>query len=201
MLVMDAAIAGDWDAFWDALAHLAQPALVLAYFSLAYITRMTRAFMLDALSGEYIITARAKGLSATRILWRHAFGNIAVPSGDGAGAGLCRASRRRGDHRDGVLLARSRPLSHGIAAERRHECGAWRDAGGRAGLPGPEPAGGRAVPSAGPARAMSASSSREWLLTRDAGVAPQAAWGRRYRGWLQFRANGLAMVGLVRSQS
>ena len=45
---------------------------------MAYITRMTRAFMIDALSGEYIITARAKGLSATRILWRHAFGNIAV---------------------------------------------------------------------------------------------------------------------------
>ena len=33
MLVLDAAIAGDWDSFWDALAHLAQPALVLAYFS------------------------------------------------------------------------------------------------------------------------------------------------------------------------
>ncbi|MBV9250348.1 MAG: ABC transporter permease [Acetobacteraceae bacterium] len=78
MLVVDAAIAGDWDAFSDALAHLVMPALVLAYFSMAYITRMTRAFMIESLSGEYIITARAKGLSATRILWRHAFGNIAV---------------------------------------------------------------------------------------------------------------------------
>jgi len=78
MLVVDAAIAGDWDSFWDALAHLAQPALVLAYFSMAYITRMTRAFMIESLSGEYIITARAKGLSPTRILWRHAFGNISV---------------------------------------------------------------------------------------------------------------------------
>jgi peptide/nickel transport system permease protein len=78
MLVLDAAIGGDWDSFWDALAHLAQPALVLAYFSMAYITRMTRAFMIESLAGEYIITARAKGLSASRILWRHAFGNIAV---------------------------------------------------------------------------------------------------------------------------
>jgi peptide/nickel transport system permease protein len=78
MLVIDSALAGDWDVFQDALAHLAQPALVLAYFSMAYITRMTRAFMIEALSGEYIITARAKGLSPTRILWRHAFGNIAV---------------------------------------------------------------------------------------------------------------------------
>jgi peptide/nickel transport system permease protein len=79
MLVVDAAIQGEWDVFWDALSHLALPAIILAYFSLAYITRMTRAFMLDALAGEYIITARAKGLSGARILWRHAFGNIAVP--------------------------------------------------------------------------------------------------------------------------
>ena len=78
MLVIDAAIAQDWESFWDALAHLAQPALVLAYFSMAYITRMTRAFMIESLAGEYIITARAKGLSAARVLWRHGFGNIAV---------------------------------------------------------------------------------------------------------------------------
>ncbi|MFI4988940.1 MAG: ABC transporter permease, partial [Alphaproteobacteria bacterium] len=79
MRVLDAALEGEWDAFWDALAHLALPALVLAYFSLSLITRMTRAFMLDALAGEYIIAARAKGLSGARILWRHAFGNIMVP--------------------------------------------------------------------------------------------------------------------------
>jgi len=78
MLVIDAALAQDWDSFWDALAHLAQPALVLAYFSMAYLTRMTRAFMIESLAGEYVITARAKGLSAARVLWRHAFGNIAV---------------------------------------------------------------------------------------------------------------------------
>jgi peptide/nickel transport system permease protein len=78
LLTVDALLAGNWDALWDALAHLVLPAGVLAYFSMAYITRMTRAFMLDALSGEYIVTARAKGLSAMRVVWRHAFGNIAV---------------------------------------------------------------------------------------------------------------------------
>jgi len=78
LLTVDALLAGDWDALHDALAHLAQPAGVLAYFSMAYITRMTRAFMLDALQEEYVTTARAKGLSALRVIWRHAFGNIAV---------------------------------------------------------------------------------------------------------------------------
>jgi peptide/nickel transport system permease protein len=77
MLVVDAALAGQWDVFRDALAHLAMPALLVAYVSLSTITRMTRSFMLDALGGEYVVTARAKGLSATRILWKHAFGNIA----------------------------------------------------------------------------------------------------------------------------
>ena len=78
LLMVDSLLDGNWDAFRDALAHLAQPAGVLAWFSVAYIARMTRAFMLDALSGEYIVTARAKGLSEARILWRHAFANISV---------------------------------------------------------------------------------------------------------------------------
>jgi peptide/nickel transport system permease protein len=78
LLTMDALLAGDWGSFRDAVAHLMQPAGVLAYFSMAYIARMTRAFMLDALRGEYVITARAKGLSAARVIWKHAFGNISV---------------------------------------------------------------------------------------------------------------------------
>jgi peptide/nickel transport system permease protein len=77
-LTVDALLAQDWDSFRDAVAHLMQPAGVLAYFSMAYIARMTRAFMLDALRGEYVITARAKGLSAARVIWKHAFGNISV---------------------------------------------------------------------------------------------------------------------------
>ncbi len=40
---------------------------------------MTRSFMLEHLSQEYIVTARAMGLSERRVIWRHAFGNIAVP--------------------------------------------------------------------------------------------------------------------------
>lgn len=78
ILTIDTLLDGDWDAFWDALAHMAQPVIILAYFSMAYITRMTRAFMLDALKGEFIITARAKGLSATSVIWKHAFPTVAV---------------------------------------------------------------------------------------------------------------------------
>ena len=77
-LTIDSLLAGEYDAFRDALAHMAQPVCILAYFSMAYITRMTRTFMLNALSGEFVITARAKGLSSRRVIWRHAFPTVAV---------------------------------------------------------------------------------------------------------------------------
>jgi peptide/nickel transport system permease protein len=70
---------GEWDAFRNALSHLALPAGLLGYFSLAYISRMTRSFMLNELAAEYIVAARAKGLSETRIIWRHALRNAMVP--------------------------------------------------------------------------------------------------------------------------
>jgi peptide/nickel transport system permease protein len=78
-LLIDAAMAGEWEALGNVLSHLILPASLLGYFSLAYISRMTRSFMLNELSQEYIITARAKGLSETRIIWRHALRNAAVP--------------------------------------------------------------------------------------------------------------------------
>jgi len=77
ILVLDAAWDGQWDAVRDALAHLAMPSLILAFYTLSVIARMTRTFMLEALSGEFIVAARAKGLSEARIIWRHGFGNIA----------------------------------------------------------------------------------------------------------------------------
>ena len=55
------------------------PAGILGYYSLAYIARMTRSFMLEQLRQEYIVTARVKGMSEARVIWVHAFGNIMVP--------------------------------------------------------------------------------------------------------------------------
>ncbi len=78
-LLFDAARAGQWDAFRNLLSHLILPASLLGYFSLAYISRMTRSFMLNELAQEYVVAARAKGLSETRIIWRHALRNAMVP--------------------------------------------------------------------------------------------------------------------------
>ncbi|MCV2359389.1 ABC transporter permease [Paucibacter sp. TC2R-5] len=79
LMLLDCALAGEWQAFRSALSHLALPAGLLGYFSLAYISRMTRSFMLKELSQEYIVAARAKGLSEATIIWRHALRNAAVP--------------------------------------------------------------------------------------------------------------------------
>ena len=79
IMLLDTAMAGEWDAFRNALSHLILPASLLGYFSLAYISRMTRSFMLNELAAEYIVAARAKGLSETRIIWRHALRNAMVP--------------------------------------------------------------------------------------------------------------------------
>ncbi len=79
LLLLDAALAGEWEAFGNAISHLVLPASLLGYFSMAYISRMTRSFMLAELGQEYIVAARAKGLSESRIIWRHALRNAMVP--------------------------------------------------------------------------------------------------------------------------
>ncbi|CAN7530871.1 ABC transporter permease [Rhizobium sp. LjRoot258] len=77
--LLDSAMQGQWDVFYDVFRHIILPASLLGYFSLAYISRMTRSFMLNELSQEYVVAARAKGLSETRVIWGHALRNAAVP--------------------------------------------------------------------------------------------------------------------------
>ncbi|MBA8902945.1 peptide/nickel transport system permease protein [Phyllobacterium sp. P30BS-XVII] len=77
-LLIDSLLAGDMDVFWSAVTHIILPASVLAYASIAYISRITRSFMLEQLSQEYVITARAKGVSRRGVIWLHAFKNIRV---------------------------------------------------------------------------------------------------------------------------
>jgi peptide/nickel transport system permease protein len=79
LLLLDSAMQGQWDAFRNVLSHIILPASLLGYTSLAYISRMTRSFMLTELGQEYIITARVKGVPEWRIIWVHALRNAAVP--------------------------------------------------------------------------------------------------------------------------
>ncbi|WGF87726.1 ABC transporter permease [Marinivivus vitaminiproducens] len=78
MLLIDSLLAWDMDVFWSAFSHIVLPASVLGYASIAYISRMTRSFMLEQLGQEYVIAARAKGVPKRQVIWRHAFKNIRV---------------------------------------------------------------------------------------------------------------------------
>jgi peptide/nickel transport system permease protein len=79
MILVDSLLAGASDVFWNAVTHIMLPASILGYFSLAYISRMTRSFMLEQLQQEYITTARVKGISEFKVIWRHALGNVMLP--------------------------------------------------------------------------------------------------------------------------
>lgn len=79
VIMLDAAMQGEWEAFWDAFSHLILPASVLGLLSIAYISRMTRSFMINELQQQYVVAARVKGLSEFRVIWRHALRNAIVP--------------------------------------------------------------------------------------------------------------------------
>jgi peptide/nickel transport system permease protein len=78
LLTIDSLLAGEYDAFINAVGHLVLPASILGYLSLAYVARMTRSFMLGQLRQEYVLAALSKGLSHFRVVWVHALGNVWV---------------------------------------------------------------------------------------------------------------------------
>jgi peptide/nickel transport system permease protein len=77
-LLLDTALQGQWEVFGNVFSHVILPASILGFSALAYISRMTRSFMIEQLGQEYVVAARVKGLSWARTVWIHAFRNIAV---------------------------------------------------------------------------------------------------------------------------
>ena len=77
--LLDALLAGDFNAFWDAFKHLLLPAIALGSIPLAIIARITRAAVLDVQNEDYVRTARAKGLSPRVVDERHIFRNALLP--------------------------------------------------------------------------------------------------------------------------
>lgn len=64
---------------WGSLSHLWVPALVLGLGTMAYLARLMRSSMLDVMNTDYVLTARAKGLSTWQIFWRHQLRNALLP--------------------------------------------------------------------------------------------------------------------------
>lgn len=79
LVLLDSLITNDWSAFWDGLKHIILPSAVLGYSSMASITRIMRASMLEVLKIDYIRTARSKGLPKFIVVYRHALRNALIP--------------------------------------------------------------------------------------------------------------------------
>lgn len=78
-MLIDSLLSGQEGAFKSALRHLILPSIVLATIPLAVIARQTRSAMLEVLGEDYVRTARAKGLSETRVVGLHALRNAMIP--------------------------------------------------------------------------------------------------------------------------
>ncbi len=80
LYTLDSLLTGNWPALLNSLEHIILPAVTLAFASLATVTRVTRAGMLETLSQDYIRTARAKGLSQRVVIYKHALRNALIPT-------------------------------------------------------------------------------------------------------------------------
>lgn len=78
-MLIDSLLSAEKGAFKSALSHLILPTIVLGTIPLAVIARQTRSAMLEVLGEDYVRTARAKGLSASRVVGLHALRNALIP--------------------------------------------------------------------------------------------------------------------------
>lgn len=80
LYTIDSILTGNWHTLLLSAEHLLLPVLVLAYGSLAVVTRMVRGGMIEVLNQDYIRTARAKGLTNDDVVRRHAMKNALLPT-------------------------------------------------------------------------------------------------------------------------
>lgn len=88
MYTVDALVNGRLDVWTDAFRHLILPVLTLAVVSWAFLLRVTRSSMLEALGQDYVRTALAKGVSEHAAVHRHAWANARLPVATLAGLTL-----------------------------------------------------------------------------------------------------------------
>lgn len=70
---------GNWPAVKDALMYMVMPALTLGANMVGILMRITRSSVLEVSHEEYVVTARAKGLAQSSVVWRHVLSNAMIP--------------------------------------------------------------------------------------------------------------------------
>jgi peptide/nickel transport system permease protein len=79
ILILDLAIEGDWDGVWDVIRHLVLPTATLGLLVTGVFIRLVRVNVGQALGGDYVEAARARGVPERRVVSRHAFRNALIP--------------------------------------------------------------------------------------------------------------------------
>lgn len=78
LYLVDSLLTANYQAFWSALQHLLMPAVTLGSALAAIVTRISRSSVLEVMRQDYVTTARAKGLSERRVIWRHILRNALI---------------------------------------------------------------------------------------------------------------------------
>jgi peptide/nickel transport system permease protein len=79
LYTVDALLAGQWEIFFDAMAHLMLPVFVLSLFTIGLLTRFVRTSVLEVLDADYVRAGRAKGLSGSRVLFGYVLRGASLP--------------------------------------------------------------------------------------------------------------------------
>jgi peptide/nickel transport system permease protein len=79
LFLVDSLITGNSEAFWSSLSHLVLPSIILGWFTLALIARITRSSIMEVMTQDYIRTARAKGQIERLVITKHALRNGLIP--------------------------------------------------------------------------------------------------------------------------
>jgi peptide/nickel transport system permease protein len=79
LYTVDTLLAGQWDSFVDAMAHLMLPVFVLSLFTIGLLTRFVRTSVLEVLDADYVRAGRAKGLGGGRMLFGYVLRGASLP--------------------------------------------------------------------------------------------------------------------------
>ena len=80
VLLLDALLRGQWATFADAFRHAVLPVVTLCFPALASILRVNRAEMIETLRQDYVVSARAQGISNFRVVTKYALRNAMIPT-------------------------------------------------------------------------------------------------------------------------
>jgi len=78
LYLVDSLLTGNFAGFWSALKHLLMPAITLGTSLAAIVTRIARSSVLEVMRQDFIMTARAKGLTEKAVIWRHILRNAMI---------------------------------------------------------------------------------------------------------------------------